>query len=366
MRVNIRRGLGGKPRHPNNETMPDEALPSASVVVATYNRPDHVQECLTHMARQTVAPAQVIVVDASPDARTREVVAGFDGVEYLRSEHGPGTTATSRAIGTARVTSDVVAFVDDDAYAEPTWLERILTPYADVRVGAVGGRALNDQPGEESEGVDRIGLFLPDGSLTGFFAADPGKDIWVDHLLGANMSMRMSALAAIGGIEDFYPGTCLREETDPVLRLRLGGWGVRYTPSAVVRHVAGPYAKGRRFDMRYTYFAQRNHVVLLARTVGARDARFVRHLSVAARQAGDEVRYARDALRRGSPVAVVRGVGNGLVRSVVSVVGTVAGIVEALRLGAAGHAGPAATGLAPTVVTGPAPEVPSRTGRTMP
>ncbi len=315
------------------------AGPSASVVVATYNRPNHVRTCLEHLARQSVAPERTIVVDASPTTATRDVVQGFPGVTYLRNDRGPGTTATSRAVGLGEVTSDVVAFLDDDAYAAEDWLEQLVARYEDPGVGAVGGRALNGQPGEDSEGADRVGLLLDDGSLTGFFAADPGGDVDVDHLLGANMSMRREALESVGGIEDHYPGTCLREETEPVLRLRLAGWRVVYTPDAVVEHVAGPYAKGRRFDLRYTYYAQRNHVVLLARTVGVRDARFRRHLRTSVRQAGDELRYAGRAVgrlrtREGS---AVRGVGNGILRSVTTLAGAAGGLGATALLQARGE-----------------------------
>ena len=150
---------------------------TASVVIATYKRPEHIRECLAHLALQTVAPVRVIVVDASPDALTRDVVATFPGVEYRRNERGIGATATSRAIGISDVTEDVVAFIDDDAYAEPEWLEELLRPYEDDSVSAVGGRARNGQPDEEDEGIGQIGLLLPDGRLTGFFAADPGRDV---------------------------------------------------------------------------------------------------------------------------------------------------------------------------------------------
>src|SRR5690606_11198714 len=116
--------------------------PSASVVIATYNRPGHVQECLAYLARQTLTPVETVVVDASPDRNTAEVVAEFPGVLYARNELGRGHTATSRAIGMALTTGEVVAFVDDDAYAEPTWLAELLKRY-EPGVGAVGGRARN-------------------------------------------------------------------------------------------------------------------------------------------------------------------------------------------------------------------------------
>jgi GT2 family glycosyltransferase len=307
--------------------------PTASVVIATYRRPAHIRECLTHLAAQTTPPVRTIVVDASPDTLTREVVAEFPGVEYRRNERGIGSTATSRAIGIADVTEEIVAFIDDDAYAEPEWLEELLRPYADERVGAVGGRARNGQPGEEQEGIGQIGLLLPDGRLTGFFAADPGRDVEVDHLLGANMSVRMSAVQALGGIRDFYPGTCLREETDIALRMRRAGLTVVYTPAAVVRHVAGDYARGSRFDARYRYYGARNHIVLLATTLGYGDPHLRRYLRTALSRAVHDlaagVRAVRDPKRRGLREKT-RGALGGVRRAGLDVTGTISGLAASV------------------------------------
>ena len=306
---------------------------TASVVIATYKRPEHIRECLAHLAQQTVLPVRVIVVDASPDALTRDVVSTFPGVEYRRNERGIGSTATSRAIGIADVTEDVVAFIDDDAYAEPEWLEQLLRPYEDASVAGVGGRARNGQPDEEHVGIGQIGLLLPDGRLTGFFAADPGRDVTVDHMLGANMSVRMSTVRALGGIRDFYPGTCLREETDIALRMRRAGNKIVYTPTAVVRHVAGDYARGRRFDARYRYFGARNHIVLLATTLGYRDPHLRRYLRTAASRAGHDLvaglRSVRDP-NRPSPRAKVRGILGGVRRAGLDLVGTGSGLVASI------------------------------------
>ena len=308
--------------------------PTVSVVIATYQRAAFVDECLAHVERQTVRPERVIVVDASPDTDTRDVVARHPGVEYRRNDRGIGTTATSRAIGVDDLQEDVVAFLDDDAFAQPTWLEELLKPYDDPGVAAVGGRALNDQPGEDREGLGQIGLLLPDGRLTGFFAADPGRVLDVDHMLGANMSVRMSVVRALGGIRDLYPGTCLREETDIALRIRRAGLRIAYTPFAVVRHVAGVYAKGRRFDTRYRYYGARNHVVLLATTLGYRDPHFRSWLRTAARQAGrsvvDGVRSVREP-ERASLRSKARGVAGGGWRALVDTVGTAAGLAVSVR-----------------------------------
>jgi|GEM_PF-883280 len=273
---------------------------SVSVVVATYGRPDHVETCLTHLEQLRTAPLEVVVVDGSPDDRTRTVVARHPGVVYLRNDLGRGTTAESRQIGYRATTGDVLAFVDDDAFAEPDWLDEIVAPYADPEVVGVGGRALNGIPDEAVTGLGSIGRFLPDGTLTGNFAADPGRVVDVDHLLGANMSFRRSALDAIGGIRGDYPGTCLCEESDISLRLTAAGGRLVYTPRAVVHHVAAPYGiGGRRFDRRYQYYARRNHVVMLARNYGFGAPVLRRYLVTSLRAQGAALRSAgRRALGR--------------------------------------------------------------------
>ncbi|GAA1762344.1 glycosyltransferase family 2 protein [Agromyces humatus] len=305
---------------------------STVVVIATYQRAEYVEECLAHLERQTVAPHRVVVVDASPNDLTHEVVARHPGVEYRRNPLGVGHTATSRAIGVEGAEEDVIVFVDDDAYADADWLERLLEPYGDPDVAAVGGRARNGQPDEEHDGIGQIGLLLPDGRLTGYFAAAPDRVVEVDHMLGANMSVRSSVVRELGGIRDFYPGTCLREETDIALRMRRRDLRIVYTPFAVVEHVGGRYARGRRFDSRYRYFGARNHIVLLATTLGWRDPHVRTYGRTVLRRSRHEVLDGLRAFRRRKGVrARLKGLAGGVQRSSVDLTGTVAGALAAFR-----------------------------------
>ncbi|WP_415296793.1 glycosyltransferase family 2 protein [Cellulosimicrobium sp. SJTW-1] len=328
--------------------------PTVSVVVVTYGRPDSVRECLAHLARLRSAPLEVIVVDATPADTTRRLVREeFPDVRLLHSTLGRGTTPESRQMGFSVARGDVVAFIDDDAYVAEDWLDELVAPYADPAVVAVGGRADNGIPGEESEGLGRIGRLLPDGRLTGHFGADPGRIVEVDHLLGANMSFRRSALAAIGGIRGGYPGTCLCEESDISLRLRATGGRLLFAPDAVVRHVAAPYGiGGKRFDRRYLYYLRRNHVVMLVRNFGWRDPIVRRYARTTLHQQADYVHTAIDRFRAhkpdGSPRATrVRFLAPVvLTRSVAELVGLVAGVPAAAaarrRDARAGVATPAA------------------------
>ena len=245
------------------------SLPTASVAVVTYERPTFVARCLDHLLAQSKAPWEIIVIDSSSgDDTGRLVRENYPTVKYEVCPAGRGATAAARNIGYTLTSGEVLAFVDDDAFAERDWLERLLPFFGDPTVGGVGGRQIRCQPGELEEGVDAIGLLREDGTLTGHFAADPGRPVAVDHLLGANMSFRRAAIDRIGGIRDGYAGTCIREETDLCLQVARAGYRLIYTPDAVVEHVAAPYAKGKRFDLRYSYWAQKNHLILLIRNFG--------------------------------------------------------------------------------------------------
>lgn len=236
------------------------------MIVVTLDRPDYVVQCLDSLDSQCPRPNQVIVVDASAGNETAKVVHQRQVVRYARNESGFGRMTASRNIGLRYATGSVVAFLDDDAFVRPGWVDAIRAAYADPLVGAVGGRALNGQAGESELGRDLVGRILPNGMHTGFHAADPGEVIEVDHLMGCNMSFRRSVLAKLGGFREDYPGISgVREDTDMCLRVKALGYRVVFNPAAVVDHVGAPQAKGRRMDWRYVLYSVRNHVVMLGR-----------------------------------------------------------------------------------------------------
>ena len=241
---------------------------SVSVVVVTMNRPDCVRHCLEHLRAQSAPVQQVIVVDASRDGRTRAVVREFPEVEYVANSIGYGHMTHSRNKGLERTTSDIVAFLDDDSYAHPTWRAEIVAPYAHRSVGAVGGRALRGIRGEEQVPEGEVGRLKPNGMLSGNFSAQRASDLEVFHLAGCNMSFRRAILARLGGLREDYTGTEVREETDVCLRVGRLGYRVIFAPRAVVDHVGAPQVKGQRSDLRYDFYSRRNHFAFLVRNFG--------------------------------------------------------------------------------------------------
>src|SRR5205823_50969 len=108
---------------------------AASVIVCTYSerRWDDLVAAVGSLRRQHVRPDEVVVaVDNNPPlaARVRDELPDVVVVEN-RSDRG---LSSARNAGIAAARGDVVAFLDDDAVAEPDWLATLLAWYADARV----------------------------------------------------------------------------------------------------------------------------------------------------------------------------------------------------------------------------------------
>ena len=241
-----------------------------TVIIPTYNRHGCVRENLTRLRAQDRPPEQIIVVDASPDQRTATVAAEFSGVTYLRNPGGRGNTPNSRNLALKHADGEILAFLDDDAFVHDGWAENLRTSYADLTVGGVAGRALNGQPGEEQAGRDAIGHFLPDGRLTGNFAADPGQIVEVDHMIGCNMSMRASVVGELGGFrDDMAPGPFgICEETELCVRAKRLGYRLIFNPAVCADHVGARQPGGRRFSPKYSFYHAKNNFVMIIRNYG--------------------------------------------------------------------------------------------------
>ena len=295
-----------------------------SVIIPTYNRSQCIEENLSRLQAQVPPPEQVIVVDASTDDLTERAVAGFPGVLYLRNPAGRGNTPASRNLALRHATGEILAFLDDDAYVHPGWTANLISSYADATVAGVAGRALNGQPGEESHGVDQIGRFLPDGRLTGNFAADPGRIVEVDHMIGCNMSLRASVVARLGGFrDDMRPGPFgICEETELCIRARRMGGRLVFNPAVCADHVGARQPGGKRFSPKYSYYHVKNNFVMVIRNYGL-GALAARHVVGIGRQVGREF---------------VRKVGGAVAHLVYSGVGLVSGLaVGAYWLGRTGR-----------------------------
>jgi GT2 family glycosyltransferase len=115
---------------------------SYSSVIATLNRPQPLRLMLESLAGQTELPAQVVLVDASENNDTEQLIQTLSlpfPVTYLRSSLR--SSARQRNEGATKVSTPLIAFMDDDIVLESETMARLLSVFAGSEARQVGGIA---------------------------------------------------------------------------------------------------------------------------------------------------------------------------------------------------------------------------------
>jgi GT2 family glycosyltransferase len=214
------------------EPTPTGAVRMVTVTVATKNREDTIGDALESLTKLDF-PAdryEVIVVDdgstdATPEIAQRFVSTTAPVVRYIRQDYAGLSVARNRGITEGR--GDLFCFMDDDAVAEPTWLEGMVDA-ADRHpdVDCFGGRIVLRLEGRAPKTCEQESLGA---------SLDLGADEQpVERIKGANMGMRRRAFERIGL---FNPALVWRgDEDDWVGRLTAAGGKVLYVPGGLVWH----------------------------------------------------------------------------------------------------------------------------------
>ena len=307
----------------------DPGTVAVSVVVCTssLDRWDDLGAAIESIRAQTVPPLEIIlVVDHNPELEERSRASWPD----LNVVTNPGSRGISNArnAGIAQSSGSVVAFLDDDARADPEWLAGMLRGYRNESVIGVGGRI-------EPAWQEKRPAWFPDefGWVVGCsYIGLPETMAAVRNVIGANMSFRREILEALGGFDSRLgrvaglPIGC--DETELCIRAlrRFPGKRIVYNPEARVAHRVSADRGHWGYFISRCYGEGRSKATV-SKLVGSRDA-----LST-------ERRYATSVL----PAGVARGIRGAL--------------LEGDRAGL-GRAGAILAGFAATVigfVAGPLP-----------
>ncbi|MBL7501409.1 glycosyltransferase family 2 protein [Frankia sp. CNm7] len=242
------------PAEAGNEAGNEFPAPTVSVIICAYTeeRFSDIAAAVGSIRAQDRPAAEVILVIDHNDALLRRARAAFPGSTVVPNEQPRGLSG-ARNTGVERATSDIVAFIDDDARAAPDWLSKLTAPYADPNVVGVGGTVTADWV------TGRPDWFPPefDWVVGCSYVGLPTTVSEIRNPIGAAMSFRRRVYPLVGGFSDgigrvgALPLGC--EETEFYIRLRraLPGCSVLHVPGAVVHHrVPGARA-------RWTYFQRR-------------------------------------------------------------------------------------------------------------
>jgi GT2 family glycosyltransferase len=232
-----------------------------SVIIPTLNRARDLKKALDSLARQTLKPREVIVVDQSPDDSTRELCrtckAAWDKgtriqLVYLwREERG---CAGARNRGIEAASGELLCFLDDDIELFDDYLEQVVK-YLSTRpsVGAVGGNVLSDRlftgwKGRIRKFIMRFFLLNSfDGRMTASGFGYPINDRpierpeFVDMLIGCNMVIRRKFLEK-ERFDEWFTGYSYREDVDLTYRVSRQTQIVMI-PEAKLYHHCSPEAR---------------------------------------------------------------------------------------------------------------------------
>ncbi|HEX2265940.1 MAG TPA: glycosyltransferase family 2 protein, partial [Solirubrobacterales bacterium] len=176
-----------------------QAGPATSVVVSTYSeqRWDDLEACLASLRRQTRPPLETIVVVDHNEELLEKVRERFPDVKAIPNRR-PRGLAGARNAGIAVAGGEVVAFIDDDARAEPEWLAELEKAFDGNGVVGAGGALLPLWHGGEARWMPHEFYWVIGCSYAGL-PEDGGP---VRNPIGANMAVRADVLAEVDGFRE--------------------------------------------------------------------------------------------------------------------------------------------------------------------
>jgi glucosyl-dolichyl phosphate glucuronosyltransferase len=238
--------------------------PTVSVVICAYteDRWWELNKSVASIGAQTSPPIEIIVcVDHNEellrkceDSFGKRRAEGAIPLIVLANKYN-GHLGAARNTAAEVASGDVLAFLDDDAVAAADWLEQLIAPYDDERVGAVGGAPL---PIFEAS-RPRWFPYEFDWILGCAYRGLPLSRAPLAHLIGANMSARRSVLSEIGGFHSDH-----QDDMDMSHRVAHAQHKVLYEPRAVVHHFVPAFRTTWRYFWRKCYFANQGKVEVFA------------------------------------------------------------------------------------------------------
>lgn len=134
-------------------TLGGDGSPLVSVVIPTYGRTKYLQEAVQSVVDQTYSRVEIVVVDDhSPEPVRPQLEPSWSGnvasIRTIRHDENRGANAARRT-GIDAARGDLVGFLDDDDYWEPSLLTRVVETFrsagSDVGVVTVGTRFIDER-----------------------------------------------------------------------------------------------------------------------------------------------------------------------------------------------------------------------------
>lgn len=228
------------------QSRPDRTYrPKVSVVVVSRGRPVELSLCLRALAQVQYDGFEIIVVADR---------AGLDAVHAEGLEHRIKSVScdvenisVARNLGLDQAAGEVIAFIDDDAVPEPTWLAYLVAPFVHETVAATGGyvRGRNGISFQwKAETIDREGIsrkLRMKGAEAMLFHPTSDRAIKTQ---GTNCAFRRQVFTILGGFDAAF--RFYLDESDLNMRIGKASGETVIVPLAQVHHGYAASAQRRK------------------------------------------------------------------------------------------------------------------------
>ena len=114
---------------------------SISIIIPTLNAGEHIGALLDALSKQTIRADEIIVVDSHSDDHTAGIVSRYEHVRLMQIERNVFDHGGTRDMALRESSGEFVLFLTQDALPEDDeYIERLLAPFEDPSIAAVGGR----------------------------------------------------------------------------------------------------------------------------------------------------------------------------------------------------------------------------------
>lgn len=232
-------------------------LDKVSVVVSVYSkdRYGYLLDCLNSLRMQSVKPFEIIVVLDPVQDLVNFYKSRLDGDIKIIVSNGFGLS-NARNAGVKAANGEIVAFIDDDAFASKDWLENLVKNYDNPCVAGVGGLV---KPIWESNRP----IWFPeelDWIVGCSYKGLPKRKTNVRNPIGCNMSFRKSVFEEVGyfraDIGRLGKKPVAGEEAEFSLRIleKIPRAKIVYDPLAVVYHKVSESRANLKYLLKRSFY----------------------------------------------------------------------------------------------------------------
>jgi GT2 family glycosyltransferase len=235
-------------KNPRERELPGKS--SISVVIVTYNGESFIRRNLESLYRQTLAPAEIIIVDNASQDRTLSIVeTDFKGVRMIKNRKNYHY-AKAVNIGVENAIGETVVILNQDIVLAEDFIYMLYRRYeAEKNKEEIAGIVPQIRFNKQRHFINGIGNFVTEknwGSDNYFGVVDIGQFdnlAYVGSACFGAILVTKRGWALVGPLDERYKS--FYEDADWSIRVHLKGLKLLAAPKAIVFHeFGGSYTSG--------------------------------------------------------------------------------------------------------------------------